>query len=187
MSPSDKFELLKAALQKGTTPVGSAPQPQPDRLFVAKNLARSTEVVGHMLDAISKKRKLSQTPAALIVTVGRMGWTFVEMSVPRKIGNLLAKYWLQLLMLTEIVMIVAGTAIAGQKGVQALGIQLLAGTLVVWFLIKVLGIYLDHVSISWILATVATLVIAFFVWLGVIHFRRVVLPAVQAWVQHKCH
>lgn len=184
MISHDTFDRMREALRRGATPIGSAPRPLPDRVSMARNMARSTEIVGCMLDAIAEKRKVSQKPASIIIIFGRMCWALVEMSAPREFPNLLARYWIELLVLTEIVMIIVGTVIAGEKPIQTVGIQLLAVTMIAWFLLKLLTIYLDGRNVSWFIAISFLITVVFFVWLGVLHFTQVLWPAAQARMQH---
>src|ERR1700675_4381704 len=72
------LDALRAALRQSATPVGASPQPLPDRAFMLRSAARSTEIVGHMLDGISEKYKAFNKPAAFFVKMGRICFAMVE-------------------------------------------------------------------------------------------------------------
>ena len=85
--------------------------------------ARGTEITGRILEAIAGKQGLPGSGRYLVI-LGRVLWGLVEISVPRSLPSLLARYWLSLLLLIAIVLIVAG--LFGAPGVTAVGWSLLA-------------------------------------------------------------
>jgi hypothetical protein len=167
------------------TPMGKPPEPQPDRIFMARIAARSTQIVGCILDGISAEYSLSQKPAAIIVRTGRLFWAVVEAAVPRSMANLLMHYWFSVLLIIEMVMIAGGTFISGEKAVQGLGIKLLALTLATRILIEVLRFYLAGQRVFRAILIFAVGLGIIFSWWGTIHFREVIVPGTESWVcQH---
>ena len=79
---------------------------EPDPKLVARSAARSTTVVGNLLQGIADTKMPRAKPLfARMAFFGRMCWNFVEVSVPRTWGELLGSYWMQLLMLFSLLLI----------------------------------------------------------------------------------
>jgi hypothetical protein len=79
---------------------------EPDPKLVARSAARSTTVVGELLQGIADAKMPRAKPLfARMAFFGRMCWNFVEVSVPRTWGELLGSYWIQLLMLFSLMLI----------------------------------------------------------------------------------
>jgi hypothetical protein len=112
--PSTKLEANRQFMDTWQSVVPSEPDPHA-MLAVS---ARGTEITGRILEAIAAKQGLPGWGRYLVI-VGRTLWGLVEISVPRSLPSLLARYWLLLLLLIAIVLIVAG--LFGAPGVTAVG------------------------------------------------------------------
>lgn len=170
---------LRQALRNSATPVGQAPEPQPDTTFMMRSAARSTQIVGHILDTISDEYGALKKPAAFMVRMGRIAWAVVEAAIPRSIPNLLMHYWFSVLLIVEIVMITGGTLIGGSKDVQGLGVKLLVVTLVFRALVEATRLFVQKKPVLRLTAVVVLVVASVFVWLGTIHFRTVIFPGIE--------
>ncbi|HVN84974.1 MAG TPA: patatin-like protein [Candidatus Binatia bacterium] len=93
-----------------------------------RELARSTTVVGQILQGISTGAQLPTGPATWITRIGQILWGLVEVSVPRRMPTLLFRYWLQLAYLFDLLLIGGGFVFAG-RGVRRFGLVALAATL----------------------------------------------------------
>jgi hypothetical protein len=96
---------------------------EPDPRAMLDALARGTEITGRILEAIAPRRGLPGWGRYFVIS-SRTLWGLVEISVPRSLPSLLARYWLSLLLLIAIVLIVAG--LFGAPAVAAVGWTLLA-------------------------------------------------------------
>jgi hypothetical protein len=182
LSASDSKAMLaslRKALQNSATPVGAPPTPQPDAAFMLTSCARSTEIVGHMLDTMSNRYSFMKKPAAFFVTMGRICWSVVEAAMPRSIPNLLMRYWFQLLLIVEIVMIVGGTLITSEKSIQPLGVKLLILTLVFRALIEMVRLKIGHMRAPRTVVAVVLLVVFVTLWRGVVHVQDDDIPAIK--------
>jgi predicted acylesterase/phospholipase RssA len=117
--PPTKLEANQQFMETWQSVVPSEPDPR----AMLDALARGTEITGRILEAIAKKHGLPGWGRYLVIA-GRVFWGLVEISVPRSLPSLLARYWLSLLLLIAIVLIVAG--LFGAPGVTAVGWILLA-------------------------------------------------------------
>lgn len=176
---------LRAALRASATPVGQIPRPQLDRVTTLRLAARSTAIVGKVLDGISEQYGVSRKPAALIVRAGRIFWTIVEAAVPRSIYNLLMRYWFAVLLLIEGLIILGGTVLSGEKGVQALGLKLLLFTLGVRALIEITHFYLEGRRILRAVLVAVVLLLLTFSWLGFRYFTKNIWPGVWQWTTQR--
>lgn len=92
-------------------------EPQP----TLRLISRSTQVVGKILEGISKKSGQEESRLNWISKLGRIFWGLIEVAVPNSTFNLLFFYWLQLLYLFEVILIVGGTLLVVSQ-VQQFGI-----------------------------------------------------------------
>jgi hypothetical protein len=168
--PLDEAMLrdLRSALQRSTTPVGAAPSPQPDPATTVRSAARSTEIIGHMMDTMSDKYAAMKSPAAFFVKMGRIVWALVEAAIPRSVANLLMRYWFTLLLIVEIVMILASTFISEEKTVQALGVKLLILTLLARAAIELLRLALGKGRLPRLALGAVVVVVLLVLWRGVV-------------------
>jgi len=174
----EMLDALRKALRNGATPVGAHPQPLPDRAFMLRSAARSTQIVGHMMDGISDSYKFVNKPAAFFVKMGRICFGMVEAAMPRSLANLCMQYWFKLLLIVEIVMIVGGTLIK-TGSVQTLGVKLLILTLGFRALIEIIRLYLEGMKGPRTIAVLVALVALALLWWGTVHFREVILPSLE--------
>ncbi len=175
----DMLNDLRKALQRGTTPVGAPPAPKPDPAFMLSSAARSSEIVGHMMDAMSERYSFMKKPAAFFVSMGRVSWGVVEAALPRSMANLLMRYWFKLLLIVEIVMIAGGTLITNDKAVASLGTKLLILTLVFRSVIELVRLYIGRIRASRTVVALVVLVVAAFLWRGVVHVQDDDIPAIR--------
>jgi hypothetical protein len=117
--PSTRLAASRQFIETWQVVVPSAP----DARSLLNTLARGTEITGRILEAIAARRGLPGWGRYFVIS-GRALWGLVEISVPRSLPSLLARYWLSLLLLIAIVLIVAG--LFGAPGVTAVGWSLLA-------------------------------------------------------------
>lgn len=111
-----------------------------NRVLLMKTLARSSEIIGRMLETISERRKLP-VQASWVTNAARAFWGVVEISVPRSAGQLLGKYWQSLLFLIAAILIAAGL-ISGQAGVSGVGWACLAIAVALFTLRTALGSFM---------------------------------------------
>jgi patatin-related protein len=111
-----------------------------DPTSMVRSLARGTEIIGHMLEAIAGSSRLS-AQAAWVTNAGRAFWGVVELSVPRSGPRILGRYWQSLLMLIALLLIVAGL-IGGQAAVSGVGWGCLAIALALFMLRNALGTFM---------------------------------------------
>ena len=80
--------------------------------LAVQSLARSTRVVGSMLQQLSDDYKVGASPTLWLSRLGRTFWRLVEVAVPNTLPNLIVRHWLNLLYLFEVLLIVGGTLFA---------------------------------------------------------------------------
>jgi hypothetical protein len=177
------LENLRQALRDNATPVDAAPTPPPDSAFLLQSAARSSEIVGHMLDTMSGKYSFMKKPAAFFVSMGRVSWGVVEAAMPRSIYNLLMHYWFSLLLIVEIVIIAGGTFITSDKSVQPLGVKLLVLTLVFRAVIELVRLYIGHMRFPRTVLGLIVLVVFALLWRGVVHVQDDDIPAIERKLQ----
>jgi patatin-related protein len=86
-----------------------------------KSLARSTQIVGAILDDLGNRYLGDRRPGAWIVRLGGWFWGFVEVAVPRSVPNLIFRYWLKLLYVFEALLIVSGLLFSENGNIQQVG------------------------------------------------------------------
>jgi patatin-related protein len=128
---------------------------EPNRVTLLRTLARGTEIVGRMLDALASKNSLPLW-GSWIANAGRALWGIVEISIPRKIGTLFGRYWQSLLLLISIVLIVAGIIGAG-SGVAIVGWSLFLATILLFLARATLGRFMRGANVRGLLGTVGVL------------------------------
>jgi patatin-related protein len=105
-------------------------------------LARSTRIVGGMLDELAKRYRMNEKSVAWVARVGRLFWGLVEVAIPRSTWNLLTRYFLDLLLLLEVLMLVGGTLLLS-PAVQQFALVALSVTIGFRLGIVVLGEYME--------------------------------------------
>jgi patatin-related protein len=103
-----------------------------------ESVARATTVIGKMLDDLSDKYDVGTRYTSWLVKLGQIFWGMVEVSVPRRIPNLIFQHWLKLLYLFEVVLIV-GSTLAVNTQVQKYGLLTFAITVAIQFATWVLS------------------------------------------------
>lgn len=123
---------------------------KPQRHQTIETVARSTTVVGEMLSDMANQYKVSNKVACWLTRIGRISWSLLEVSVPQSMSNLIFKYWVQLLYLSELLLIAGGFGLglfnsgSGQaEQLKGFGLSLFAMTVVANFFVLVLGDYLQ--------------------------------------------
>jgi patatin-related protein len=111
-----------------------------NRRSEVETLARSTTIMGRILETISAKRSLP-LKASLLTNAGRAFWGVVEISVPRSALSLLGTYWQSLLLLISGLLIVA-SLLSNQPGVGGVGWTLFAVGMLLFTLRTMLGSYM---------------------------------------------
>jgi len=102
------------------------------------SLARSTQLIGGILEDLGNRYQQDRRPGAWIARLGGWFWGFVEVAVPRSVPNLIFRHWLRLLYLFEALLIVGGTIFRSDSVVQQLGWMTLGFTLLLNLLLFVL-------------------------------------------------
>ncbi len=110
-------------------------QMNPTRMVAS--LARSTEIMGRMLEGIAANTRLSGQ-AAWITNLGRAFWGVVELSIPRSAGTILGRYWQSLLIVIGLLLILAGL-VSGQASLSGVGWTCLAIALALALVRNALG------------------------------------------------
>jgi hypothetical protein len=94
---------------------------RPSRQEMLFSLARSTQVIGKILDGLREKYAISgKQVSSTLVLLGRALWGLVEVSIPRRLPQLLYRYWIRLIYLLLILLIIGGVAL-GFSTVQKFG------------------------------------------------------------------
>jgi hypothetical protein len=156
---------------------------EPNRKTTLENLARSTRIMGRMLDAMGDKLALLKQPGAVLVQAGGALWGMVEVATPGSVWGSFFRYWFALLMLFSIVMIAGGTIFS--EPVQSLGFRLLVLALATRLTVSVLHTYIQGRK-RWKRALEAIFVIALLALLvlGMIELQRL-YEAAHLWLE--CH
>ncbi|MBN8731432.1 MAG: patatin-like protein [Acidobacteria bacterium] len=84
----------------------------------ARTLARSTTVVGDILEAIARRTNAGPTPLSGVAHVGRLAWGLIEISTPRRYSELVFRYWMTVLFAVGALLVVLGVLL---PAVQAAG------------------------------------------------------------------
>lgn len=100
--------------------------------------ARAAEVMGRLLSTVGEQRRGVGPAGAWLVRGGRFLWGFVELALPGRAANRLARHWLRLLYLLELLLMVGGLLFANEMA-QRLGLQALAATAAVHLALSVAG------------------------------------------------
>ena len=89
--------------------IEQAVREEPNSELIVRSAARSTAVTGELLEDIAEKRRWYGNPFSRIALIGRLGWGFVEVSVPRSWREIWFTYLLQLLLLFAVLMLLVGS------------------------------------------------------------------------------
>ena len=114
---------------------------QPDPEHMVQLLARSTKVIGRMLEALAEKHRVGSKRVAWVTRLGQIFWGLVEVAVPGSFWNLLFRQWIKLLYVFEAFLIVGGILLL-DEAMQRFGFVLLAITGTTHACVKLLGDYM---------------------------------------------
>lgn len=142
----------------------------------ATTLARSTTVIGDILDAIARRTNAQPTPLAGIAHIGRLAWGLIEVSTPRRYSELAFRYWMTVLFALGVLLVVVGVLL---PAVQTAGWLIVGLTVVAKLASGMLQDWLQEapeakhrptlVLVGAAAAAVALPVMLFFAALGVAH------------------
>jgi hypothetical protein len=139
-----------------------------DRQRYLSTLSRATSVTGRVLDGVSDTYRGVKTPARWLSRAGRFSLYAVGASTPRSFANLLARYWMGLLLITAGILIFGG-ALTGSSDAAKTGWFLLlaigGAQLLLWVLDDVLH---RHLRVAWVVFAAAVIAV---VGLAVIEVR----------------
>jgi hypothetical protein len=114
-------DKIKEYLQAGVT------SREPDRRRTLESMPRTIHIVGGMLEGLSKETKAA---GGFLIRVATALWWLVEAAVPSGLqGHFFRKFFAMAFWL-EIVMVIGGTVFS--QPVQAVGLKLLAFTVLLW-------------------------------------------------------
>jgi hypothetical protein len=151
-------------------------------------LARSTRIVGEMLEGLARRYQVRQESVAWVTRLGRVFWGIVEAAVPRSPWNLLTRNFIHLLYLFEVVLLVGGTLFVSHP-IQEFALLSLAGTLAFHLTLTLLGEYMQGRETLWrLLRYLVAAVLALLVVLGVVQGLDILGALVgsrQEWVEHQ--
>lgn len=141
-TPSDAIgkELLqqaRAIMQQHSYDAGDWPTPSPSRERMLREISRSTEIVGRILDGIAHDHSGLRKPSSFLVGVARWLWSVVELATHNNFAGLLWRYWFAILLLAEGLLLL-GSYLFARPEARALAWELLIVTLgyaavVEWF------------------------------------------------------
>jgi hypothetical protein len=103
---------------------------EPDPKTAARTIARSTRIVGLMLERMGEQRKPLSKPGSILARIGRVLWGLVEIAAPDSLGNILGRHWLSMLYALGLLMVLTGWVV-NAGSVIAAGARVLGFTLLV--------------------------------------------------------
>ena len=156
---------IREFLMRAPATVDRKPNPEAS----VRDLARSTEIIGRMLEGIAADRQLPVGPATWLTRLGRILWGLVEVSVPRSVPALLFRYGLHLLYLFDILLIAVGF-LFNEHALMRVGVLVLAATFAThmasFFLADVLqGRVRRRLAVQWLAGAGAALIVGAAAWL----------------------
>jgi patatin-related protein len=95
---------------------------EPNRERMLRNVARSSRVIGQMLQGMADRRTELKRPGSLLLQAGNVLWGMVEAAIPETPWSVLSRYWFGLLLLFGFVMFIGGTLFRVPG--QTLGIEI---------------------------------------------------------------
>jgi patatin-related protein len=103
-----------------------------------RSLARSTTVIGRILEGSSSSRRINTKYALWIARLGRIFWALVEVAVPRSFPNLFFNHWLKLVYFLEVLLIVGSTLLLNYP-IQQFALTAFGITAAIHLAVTVLG------------------------------------------------
>jgi patatin-related protein len=138
--------------------------PSPKALM--DSVARSTRIVGLMLNGLSETYVLANKQvAATLVVVGRVFWGLIEVAVPRSVSQIIFRYWLRILYLFEVLMIVGGVLFEFEA-VEKFGLLLLGITFLLDTVPRLLAVWMYKRRISKFVITLGVCLLVILLLLG---------------------
>jgi patatin-related protein len=154
----------------------------PERMV--RLVARSTQIVGEMLEALSDRYPIGKSRAAWVMRLGQIFWGLVEAAAPRSFWNLVARHFLKLLYLLEAILLVGGTLLVNPT-VQSFALLALAGTITAHLVMMLLSDLMQGKVLFWtVLKYVLAFVLAGLVVLGIFHVADMVEDENTQLLQH---
>jgi hypothetical protein len=154
-----------------------------------RQISRSTEIVGRMLDGIAHDHAVARRPSRFLVGIGRLIWSIAEMATRNSLAGVAARYWLSLLLFAEALLVI-GSYIFGRVEVRPLAWELLAITFGFGVLIELAGIWIakptffkNLLGITSVSIALGTVALAVFGWPVAMHEFSRVGPQVAAAVR----
>ncbi|HXG00604.1 MAG TPA: hypothetical protein VNL69_07450, partial [Bacteroidota bacterium] len=106
-----------------------------------KIIARSTRIIGKMLEGLTEKRGMSKSSVAWIARIGQIFWSLVIVAVPGSMLDLMFRHWRKVLYTFEILLLVFGTVLTINP-MQQLALTLLGITVGVHLVVRLLSDYM---------------------------------------------
>jgi hypothetical protein len=146
-----------------------------DRTKQLRLIARATTTFGKMLDGLSDRYAVlkDKRPVWWILTVGRMLWGMIEISAPRSLLELVARYWMNVLFALELLML-AGGILFHSAPVRDVALALLVVTAALDLCRRLLGAYLHYGGVRKFVAVMVALVLGLAIYGG-----KTLWPSVQ--------
>jgi len=141
---------------------------QPDREVSARTVARSTTIIGLMLEGIAERRRVSKEPGAIVARFGRVVWGLVELSAPQSLWRVFGRHWISLLYAIGILMAIGGY-IAGTPAVAGAGLRVVGITVLLNVAVYGLNAWMRRRSRKAILVVIAVSAISTAVLSGYIY------------------
>ncbi len=113
----------------------------PDPEVMVELLARSTRIIGKMLEGVAEKHHINSKRVAWVTRLGQLFWGLVEVAVPGSFWNLFFRHWIKLLYAFEAFLIVGGVLLP-DSGMESFGLVALAVTGTTQAFVKLLGDYM---------------------------------------------
>lgn len=114
-------------------------EPNPEAML--KIIARSTRIIGKMLEGLAEKRGMSKSSVAWIARIGQIFWSLVIVAVPGSLLELMFRHWRKVLYTFEILLLVFGTILTISP-MQQLALTLLGITVGVHLVVRLLSDYM---------------------------------------------
>jgi Protein of unknown function (DUF3376) len=138
-----------------------------------RRVARSTRIVGGMLEGLAERHQVNKRSAAWVARLGRLFWGIVEVAIPQSTLNLVTRHFLKLLLLLESLLLLGGTLFVNRE-VQQFALMSLAATIAFSVGVMLLGQSMQ--GRRWFLKLVVctlALLVAFLAVLGVVYIIEI--------------
>jgi hypothetical protein len=145
---SPVFTMLRSLLEPDElraylrNPTYEVHPPEPNPRMLVETLARSTQVVGKMLEGLTASTAL-QPQAALIARLGHLAWGLVQVAIPQSFPNLLFAHWRNVLGLFGVFLIVLAV-VMGSWSLASSGLILIVSLAIVSVVVHTLGSWLTR-------------------------------------------